>query len=148
MQCKGIVIGSDHAGYKLKEYIKDLLSKKKYKIYDVGTCSEESVDYPDYAEKVGVEVGKSKNIRGIAICGSGIGASISVNKIPGIRGALVHNARAARLSRAHNDANVLVLAGRPYNKENVKKIIHVWFKTKFLGGRHARRIKKISKLDK
>jgi ribose 5-phosphate isomerase B len=143
-----IVLGSDHAGFKIKEFIKGMLSNKNYRFKDVGTYSLESVDYPDFAEKVAIEVRKDKNRKGILTCGTGIGASIAANKIPGIRAALVCNTKDARLSIEHNNANVLVLGGRPFNKDNIRRIINVWFRSAFQGGRHLRRLKKISKLEK
>lgn len=143
-----IILGSDHAGFKMKEFIKRELLKKNYPLQDVGTFSLKRVDYPDYAEKVALEVRKNKSRKGILTCGTGIGASIAANKIPGIRAALVSNSRDARLSIEHNNANVLVLGGRPFNKENTRRIINVWLKSTFRGGRHQRRLKKISKLEK
>ena len=143
-----IVIGSDHAAFGLKEYVKKLLGGMGYRVEDVGTFDRRSVDYPDYAEKVAVRVAHGKNKMGILGCGSGIGASIAANKIPGIRAALVQNARQARLSRGHNNANILVLPGRPYKKEKVAGILKAWLKSEFEGGRHQRRVKKISRLEK
>ena len=143
-----IILGSDHAGFKIKEFIKRELLKKNYPLQDVGTFSLKRVDYPDYAEKLALEVRKNKNRKGILTCGTGIGASIAANKIPGIRAALVCNTKDARLSIEHNDSNVLVLGGRPFNKENTRRIINVWLKSAFQGGRHQRRLKKISNLEK
>jgi len=143
-----IILGSDHAGFKIKEFIKRELLKKNYPLQDVGTFGLKRVDYPDFAEKVALEVRKSKNRKGILTCGTGIGASIAANKIPGIRAALVCNTKDARLSIEHNDSNVLVLGGRPFNKENTRRIINVWLKSAFQGGRHLRRVKKIERLEK
>lgn len=143
-----IVLGSCHAGFKIKEFIKGLLSKKNYRLKDVGTHNLKRVDYPDFAEKLALEVRKDKNRKGILTCGTGIGASIAANKIPGIRAALVCNTKDARLSIEHNNANVLVLGGRPFNKDTTRRIINVWLKSAFQGGRHQRRLKKISKLEK
>lgn len=143
-----IFLGSDHAGFGLKEYVKAILLKKKYFVKDLGPYDEESVDYPDYAEKVAMKVSKSKKARGILSCGTGIGMSMSANKVPGIRAALVRTPFEAKMSREHNDANILIIGGRPFNKQNVTKILNVWLTTKFGGGRHARRVEKIKRLDK
>lgn len=143
-----VVIGSDHAAYKLKEYIKNLLLAQGYKVLDFGPFDEKSVDYPDYAQKVAVEVAKSRNKIGILSCGTGIGISIAANKIMGIRAALVHSKDDAYYSRAHNNSNILVLPGRTFNKRKVKEIIQVWLTSSFEGGRHKRRINKISKIEK
>lgn len=143
-----IVIGADHAGFEIKEYIKGLLTKMNYELEDMGALSTESVDYPDYAEKVAVSVSTGENKMGVLACGTGIGASIAANKIPGIRAALVGDERAARLSRKHNDANVLVLGGRPFDKNEVKKIVRAWLTSRFEGGRHKKRIDKISAIER
>jgi RpiB/LacA/LacB family sugar-phosphate isomerase len=143
-----IVVGADHAGFDLKEDVKKLLQRAGYRVEDVGTFDRKSVDYPEYAERLSLRVVKSRNRKGILSCGSGIGASIAANKIPGIRAALVHDVRTARLSREHDDANVLVLAGRPYCKKTVARIVRTWLKSEFQGGRHRRRVKKISGLEK
>ncbi len=143
-----IVIGSDHAGYGVKEFIKTFLSKKGYRIEDVGTNSRKSVDYPDYAQRVARAVKKKNQKKGIFACGTGIGAAITLNKFPGIYAALVRTARDARLSRQHNNANVLVLSGRPYRKKNVAKIVNTWLRTAFSGGRHRRRVGKIARIEK
>lgn len=143
-----IVVGCDHAGFGAKEYIKTVLTKLGYGIDDVGTYSKKNVDYPDYAERVALSVRKGKHKRGILICGTGIGAAIAINKFPGIYAALVHTARDARLSRQHNNTNVLVLGGRPYSKENVAKVVRIWLRTAFSGGRHSRRIRKIARIER
>ena len=143
-----IIIGADHAGFGVKEFIKKELLKMDYPVKDVGTYSTAPVDYPDYAERVAVEVRTHKNSSGILACGTGIGASIAANKIPGIRAALVENIRDARLSREHNDANILVVGGRPFNKKKVRRMIRVWLRSKFKGGRHERRLKKITRLER
>ncbi|MDH5661942.1 MAG: ribose 5-phosphate isomerase B [Elusimicrobiota bacterium] len=142
-----IVMGADHAGFEIKEYIKALLLEMNYRVEDVGTFGKKSVDYPDYAERVSLAVRKKKNKRGILACGTGIGTSIAANKIPGIRAALVVDENGARLSREHNDANVLVLGGRPFNRSKVKKILKAWLTSRFKGGRHKRRLQKISGIE-
>jgi len=143
-----IVIGSDHAAFQLKEFVKTLLLIKKYKVLDMGAYDEDNVDYPDFAEKVSVKVTKGKGVRGILSCGTGIGMTMSANKVPGIRAALVRDPLEAKMSREHNDSNILVLGGRPFSKANVAKIVDIWLSTKFAGGRHARRVNKIKRLEK
>ena len=143
-----IVIGSDHAGFGLKEYVKKLLGEMGYQVEDLGTDSRESVDYPDLAEKVARAVAVSRNRKGILSCGTGIGASIAANKIPGVRAALVHDPRTARLAAEHNKANILVLPGRPFSRKKIAPIVKAWLESEFAGGRHGRRVKKISRLEK
>lgn len=143
-----IAIGSDHAGFELKEKIKKILAEQKLSVVDFGCAGTESVDYPDYAEKVAAAVSQGAARQGILICGTGIGMSIAANKVPGVRAALVHNAFEARMSREHNDANVLVLGGRTLKGEHLAEILHTWLSTSFGGGRHERRIDKIKKMEK
>lgn len=143
-----IIVGSDHAGFELKEYLKTILTAMHYQIVDVGTFSTDSVDYPDFGEKVGAAVGTGSFTRGIISCGSGIGISIAANKVPGVRAALAYNVHSARLSRQHNDANILVLPGKPLNKKNTAKIVKTFLSTDFEGGRHQRRVKKIVAIEK
>lgn len=143
-----VVLAADHAGYEIKEFIKPILDKMGYQFEDVGTNNKESVDYPDYAEKMALQVLKSENKVGILTCGTGIGAAIAANKIPGIRAALVNSEQDAVLSIEHNNANVLVLGGRPFDREKVQKIIPAWFQAEFHGGRHLRRVKKIETIEK
>ncbi len=145
-----IAIGSDHAGYELKEKIKSFLKEKNLEILDVGTNNSESVDYPDYAERVAEVVVSGKFDRGIIICGSGIGVAITANKIPGVRAAVCNDIESARLSRQHNDANVLTMGGRRrvVDLKEAKKIVNTWLKTEFEGGRHLIRLAKIAKLER
>ncbi len=143
-----VVLAADHAGYEIKEYIKTILNEMSYQFEDVGTYNKNSVDYPDYAEKMALQVVNSDNKVGILACGTGIGAAIVANKIPGIRAALVNSEQEALLSIEHNHANVLVLGGRPFDREKVKKIISAWFQAEFQGGRHERRVKKIEHIEK
>ena len=143
-----IVLGADHDGFEIKEYIKGLLLNMKYKVEDVGTFGKKRVDYPDYAERVSLAVREETKKKGILACGTGIGASIAANKIPGIRAALVVDEKGARLSREHNDANILVLGGRPFDRSKVKRILKVWLTSRFKGGKHKRRLEKISKVEK
>ena len=140
---KKIFIASDHAGYSLKEYIKRVFAKKKIKIRDVGTNSKESVDYPDYAHKLSKILGKNNNTMGVLICGSGQGMIMTANKHKNIRAALCYDAKSTKLSRLHNDANVITLGSRLISKKNALKYLNIFLKTKFEGGRHKKRIRKI-----
>ena len=141
-----IALASDHAGYKLKEAIKEYLTE--HELIDFGTHSTESMDYPDTGFKVAEAVAKGECEKGILICGSGLGMCIVANKVKGIRAALCNSVELARLSRQHNDANILVLQGRFISHNLAKKIIKAWFSTEFDGGRHQRRIDKISRYEK
>ena len=140
---KKIFISSDHAGFKLKENIKMYLSKKKLPFQDLGPISDEKVDYPDYAHKVAKKVKINKNNIGILICGSGTGMNITANKHKNIRAAQCFNLKSTKLSRLHNDANIITLGSRLLKKKNVLNIINVFLNTKFEGGRHLKRVKKI-----
>lgn len=141
-----IAIGADHAGYVLKEAIKEFLGKKEIEYKDFGTFKLDSVDYPEYSYKVSQAVANQEADLGILICGTGIGMSITANKIKGIRAALVYNEETARLSRLHNNANVLCLGGRMLAEEEALKIVDIWLNTSFEGGRHESRLNLISKL--
>ena len=140
---KKICIASDHAGYNIKEYIKDFLIKKKISIIDLGPNSNGSVDYPDYAKKVAKRIKSKKSDVGILVCGSGTGMAISANKIKGIRAAVCYNKSSTRLSRLHNNANIISLGSRLTKKKDIKTLISIFLKTKFEAGRHLRRVKKI-----
>ena len=140
---KTLVLASDHAGYDLKENIKTYLESNNFNIKDLGPFNEDSVDYPDYGNMLGKFILENKNSIGIAICGSGIGISIALNRMLGIRAALCSNEEIAKLSRNHNDANVLVLAGRFITLKKSSKIIDVFLKESFEGGRHKRRVDKL-----
>ncbi|MDP2940047.1 MAG: ribose 5-phosphate isomerase B [Candidatus Omnitrophota bacterium] len=142
-----IIIGADHRGFKLKEKIKLFLKAKGFAVEDKGTCSEEPCDYPKIAFKVGLGVVRAKNSRGILICKTGIGDSIAANKVKGVRAALCYNMKAARLSRQHNDANVLVLGSDFVREKLAKEIIETWLKIEFEGGRHLRRINQIKRFE-
>tara|TARA_Y100000310_G_C20679203_1_gene814907 strand:- start:1126 stop:1551 length:426 start_codon:yes stop_codon:yes gene_type:complete len=138
-----IAIGSDHGGYELKEYIREYLISLDYSIKDFGTHDSNSVDYPDIAKELSKYV-VEKNLEGILICGAGIGMSIAANKIKGIRAALCYNNYTAKLSKLHNNANILCLGGRLIGKELAKEIVDVWLNTGFSKEeRHMRRIGKI-----
>ena len=140
---KKIFISSDHAGYKLKEEIKKNLSKNKMKFHDLGPKSSDSVDYPDYAHKVAKKVKVNKKNVGILICGSGTGMNIAANKHKNIRAAQCFNLKSTKLSRLHNDANIITLGSRLISKKDAIKYVSVFLKTKFDGGRHLKRIRKI-----
>ena len=141
-----IAIGSDHAGYELKESVKEYLKSKGVDVVDVGTYSEERVDYPDYARKVCDEV-RSGSDFGILICGTGLGMSIAANKCKGIRAALCLYPDMARLAREHNNANVLVMAGRLMGKELANWTVDAFLSSGFQGGRHERRVKKLEEIE-
>ncbi len=144
-----IAIGSDHAGFGLKESIKMEFKKdSSLEFVDVGTSSIESVDYPDYAEKVVEKIRNNEVERGILICGTGIGMSITANKFKGIRATLCFNEELASLSRKHNNSNLLVLPGRFMEVSRAVRMIKIWQKTLFEGGRHERRLKKIEDIEK
>ena len=138
-----ISISSDHAGFRYKELIKNYLIKKGYEITDRGTFSEESVDYPDYIQKSAKDVVENKADFGIGVCGSGIGVSISANKVKGIRAALVLNEEMASLSRKHNNANFLAISQKFTDENRLYNIVNTWLNTVFEGGRHQRRIDKL-----
>ena len=138
-----IAIGSDHAGFKLKEFLKNILLERGYEIKDVGTHSEESVDYPYFAWAVARAVASQECERGVLVCGSGIGMSIVANRLPGVRAALCNNCFLAKASREHNDANILVLGERDIDQNHALEILNTWLETQFAGGRHARRINQI-----
>ncbi len=135
-----IVIGSDHAGYRLKESVKNFLISKGMDVEDVGTHSEESTDYPLYAEKVARYIQDGKAERGILICGTGIGMSISANKFRGIRASLCTNEYMARMSRRHNNANILCLGSRVVGEDLALSIVSAWLDEEFEGGRHLKRL--------
>ena len=140
---KNIVIASDHAGYSLKEYVKNFLSKKKHYVKDVGANSKESVDYPDYAHKLSNFIKKKKNTVGILICGSGQGMIMTANKHKNIRAALCNDIKSTKLSRLHNDANIITLGSRLLSKKKACSFVNVFLNTKFEGGRHTKRIRRI-----
>ena len=138
-----IALGSDHAGFELKQAIRDLLIQQALNVEDFGTFSLESCDYPDYARKVAEAVSQGVCAKGILVCGSGVGVSIVANKVRKVRAALVSEVEAAILSRQHNDANVLCLGARTTSQGQAKEIIAAWLATEFEGGRHQRRNNKI-----
>ncbi len=143
-----ISLGADHAGFELKEKIKKLLLQQGIEVNDRGTHSSEAVDYPDYARKVAEEVADHDADLGILVCGSGIGMSIVANKVAGVRAANVSSEYEAQLSREHNDANVLTLGARLISDQNAFQIVQKWLETSFAGGRHQRRVEKISEIER
>lgn len=143
-----IVLASDHRGFRLKAFIMDFLKKEGHNVIDLGTYSKDPCDYPDYVYPASLAVKENKAERAIVICYTGIGSVICANKVKGIRAALVFNRKTAYLSRRHNDSNVLVLPSFIFKREQVKKIIKIWLKEKFEGGRHRRRLKKITEIEK
>ena len=143
-----ITIGSDHGAVELKEEVKKVLVEcKDIEVRDVGTFTTDSVDYPDIAEKVCADVTSGAADRGIVLCGTGIGISIAANKIKGIRAALCQDVYSARMSREHNNANVLAMGGRVTGFGPAGEIVRVWVQTEFLGGRHERRVNKVMALE-
>jgi ribose 5-phosphate isomerase B len=142
-----VVIGADHAGFELKEIIKETLDELRVAYKDVGTTSDESVDYPDYAAKVGRAVAGGEFDRGILVCGTGIGMALAANKIAGIRAAPVVDLESARLAREHNNANVLAIGARVTPPERALDLVRVFLRTEFEGGRHERRLQKVAALE-
>ncbi len=142
-----MVVGSDHAGFRAKENIKKYLECAGYTVEDVGTHSEESVDYPDFAKAVGERVAAADGALGVLVCGTGIGVSIAANKVEGIRAALAHDSLTARRAREHNDANVIALGGKVVGDDEAIAIVQEFLSAEFAGGRHQRRIDKISEMD-
>ena len=140
---KTIFISSDHAGFRLKEDIRKHLHSKRLNIIDLGPINDDSVDYPDYAHKLAKKVKVSKNNVGILVCGSGTGMNIAANKHKNIRAAQCFNTKSTKLSRLHNDANIITLGSRLISKKNAFKFVKIFLNTKFDGGRHLKRIKKI-----
>ena len=138
-----IIIGSDHAGFDLKEKIKKALDRLHVPYEDVGTHGTASVDYPDFAHRVASAVEEGRNARGIVVCGTGLGVSMAANRHRGVRAAVAYDEETARLSREHNDANVLALGSRSLDHALAERILEVWLATPFAGGRHSRRVAKI-----
>jgi len=143
-----LLIASDHAGFVLKEKLKVYLQKKGIGVKDLGTYSLERCDYPLYAYELAKNISRGKFKRGILICKSGVGTSIVANRLPGVRAALCDNLKITKLSRQHNDSNVLVLGSAFVKADLAKRMISAWLKTEFLGGRHLRRVKLINQIDK
>jgi len=143
-----IALASDHAGYAEKERLKTLLAVLGVEFDDLGTASDASVDYPDYARKVAEQVAEGRVEQGLLVCGSGTGMAITANKVPGVRAAVAWSEETARLARQHNDANVLAIGARTTPLGEIPNIVRAWFSTDFEGGRHAERVAKISELER
>ena len=142
-----IALASDHAGYDEKERLKPLLRELGVEFEDLGTVSQESVDYPDYARKVAEEVAHGRADQGLLVCGSGTGMAITANKVPGVRAAVAWSQETARLARQHNDANVLAIGARTTPSDEIPDIVRAWFSANFEGGRHSDRVNKISNIE-
>ncbi len=143
-----VALASDHAGFAEKERLKSLLKELNLDVEDLGAVSEESVDYPDYARKVGEMVARGDAEQGLLVCGSGTGMAIAANKVPGVRAAVAWNEETARLARQHNDANVLSIGARVTAPDEIEKIVRAWFGNHFDGGRHAARVEKIKQIER
>ncbi len=143
-----IALGADHAGWQLKEEIKAWLLGRNVEVTDFGTHLPDPVDYPDYAAQVAETVASGKAERGILVCGTGIGMAMTANKVPGVRAAFCPDLFTARMSREHNDANVLTLGGRLTGRELALEIVEMWLRAEFQGGRHGRRLGKIAELER
>ena len=139
-------IGADHAGIEIKTFVKELFEEKGHEVIDLGPYDKNRVDYPDFAAKVCEAVQQNKDTKGILICGTGLGMSMSANKFDGIRAALCHNTYSAAMAREHNDANILCLGERVSGYGMIEAIVNTWNSSKFQGGRHEERVKKINKL--
>jgi RpiB/LacA/LacB family sugar-phosphate isomerase len=143
-----IALASDHAGYAEKERLKAVLSDLGVEFDDLGTRSEDSVDYPDFARAVAEQVADGRVEQGVLVCGSGTGMAITANKVPGVRAAVAWSEEIARLARQHNNANVLAIGARTTPPDDIPKIVRAWFSTEFEGGRHAARVNKISDVER
>ncbi len=142
-----IAIGSDHGGVDLKNFLVEILRSRGLQVEDLGTNGNDSVDYPDFARLVALKVAQGEVDRGVLICTNGIGMSIMANKFPKVRAALVHDLTGARMSREHNNSNILVLGGSVTKKRLAEKIMEIWLETPFSGGRHQRRVDKIAQIE-
>jgi ribose 5-phosphate isomerase B len=143
-----IAIAADHAGFALKERLRQKLSDDGHEVVDFGTASSDSCDYPDFAQQVGREVGQGRSDRGILVCSTGIGMAMAANKVSGVRAAPAQSEDEVRLTREHNDANVLTLGARYLDEERASTLIGVFLQTEFSGGRHARRVAKLAQLER
>jgi ribose 5-phosphate isomerase B len=142
-----IAMGADHAGFSLKEALRQKLSDEGYEVVDFGTGSAESCDYPDFAQSVGRDVAQGRSDRGILVCSTGIGMAMAANKVVGVRAAPAQNDDEVRFTREHNDANVLTLGAKYMDARRAMELIDIFLKTEFAGGRHARRVAKIAQLE-
>ncbi len=143
-----IAIGADHAGFQLKEELRSNLAAAGHEVIDHGTGNSESTDYPDYAAGVAEDVSEGRAERGILVCSTGVGMSIAANKVPGIRAALAWNEDEVRLTREHNDANVLTIGAKYHDSQQAERLVEVFLHTGFSGGRHSRRLGKIEDLER
>lgn len=142
-----IVVASDHGGLSLKSAVCAVLRERGLDCCDLGTDTSDSVDYPDFAVKVAAQVSSGEAERGVLICGTGIGISIAANKFPGVRAALVHDPFTARMSKEHNNANILVMGGRVLSEDEARNLVTIWLDTVFEGGRHQARLDKITAIE-
>ncbi|MGH9804276.1 MAG: ribose 5-phosphate isomerase B [Candidatus Acidiferrales bacterium] len=147
-QARRIALGADHAGYPVKDRIKETLQKEGYEVVDFGTHAADSVDYPDFARPVAQSVSQAEVDRGILVCGTGIGMAVTANKFRGIRAATANDTYTARMAAEHTNANVLCVGARVVDADHAVAIVKEWLKTKFGGGRHQRRIDKITELER
>lgn len=143
-----LALGADHAGYIIKDRIKELLQREGYEVVDFGTHAEDSVDYPDYAKQVAESVSQAECLRGILVCGTGLGMAMTANKFRGIRAATCNDTYSARMAAEHTDANVLCVGARVVDADHALAIVKEWLKGKFGGGRHQRRIDKIAEIER
>jgi ribose 5-phosphate isomerase B len=143
-----IAIGADHAGFALKERLRERLAGEGHDVIDFGTTTAESCDYPDFAQPVARDVARGRADRGILVCGTGIGMAMAANKIAGVRAAPAQSEDAVRLTREHNDANILTLGARYLDADRAAALIEIFLSTEFTGGRHARRVAKIAQLER
>ncbi len=143
-----MIIGSDHGGLELKQIIKSYLENRGISVEDLGTSNSDSVDYPDFGERVARLISKGQADKGILICGTGVGMSIVANKFPGIRAALVTDDFMARMAKEHNNANVLVLGGRVLTQDSACAMVGAWLDASYEGGRHQKRLDKIARIEK
>ena len=143
-----IAIGADHAGFSLKEKLRQRLAQDGHEVVDFGTESDASCDYPDFAQTVGRDVAQGRSDRGILVCSTGIGMAMAANKIDGVRAAPAQNDDEVKFTREHNDANVLTLGAKYMDENRALDLIHIFLNTEFSGGRHARRVAKIAQLEK
>jgi ribose 5-phosphate isomerase B len=143
-----IAIAADHAGFALKEQLRRQLAEDGHEVVDFGTNSVDSCDYPDYAQPVAREVAQGRSDRGILVCSTGIGMSIAANKVDGVRAAPAQSEDEVRMTREHNDANVLTIGAKYLDQGQAMNLVHVFLDTEFSGGRHARRVAKIAQLEK
>ena len=143
-----LAIAADHAGFSLKEKLRQKLTDEGHELLDFGTNSEESCDYPDFAQPLGRDVAQGRSDRGILVCSTGIGMAIAANKIDGVRAAPAQNEDEVTFTRQHNDANVLTLGAKYMDVDRALELIHIFLNTEFIGGRHARRVAKIAQLER